>query len=226
MTYPIPPDWTPKAAMSRVILHWTAGSHKASDFDREHYHILIESDGKVVKGIPSIALNSEPKVQKNYAAHTLNCNTGSIGVSLCCMGGNDVREKPFNAGKFPLTKAQWDMASSVVAELCKRYGIIVSPRTVLSHAEVQTNLGITQRGKWDIAILPFDPSFNTAKKVGDRFRSEVAAKMAGKPAPKPSIPTTPGTVVVVVPDAKPEPRNRLLAWLVDAFLWLVGYERK
>jgi muramidase (phage lysozyme) len=30
---------------------------------------------------------------------------------------------------------------------------------------------------------------------------------------KPTIPTTPG---IIVPDAKPEPRNRLLAWLIDA----------
>jgi hypothetical protein len=33
---------------------------------------------------------------------------------------------------------------------------------------------------------------------------------------RPTVPTAPGTVVVIVPDAKPEPRNRLLAWLIDA----------
>lgn len=197
----IPADWMPAAKISRVILHWTAGSHKATDFDRKHYHVLIEGDGKVVKGFPSIALNSEPKAREGYAAHTLNCNTASIGLSLCCMGGDDVKERPFNAGRYPLTKSQWDMASTVAAELCKRYGIKVTPRTVLSHAEVQVNLGITQRGKWDIAILPFDASFNTAKKVGDRFRAEVAAKLAGKPvdAPKP-VPAPPQP-----PKAQPTP---------------------
>lgn len=237
----IPADWMPQAKMSRVILHWTAGGHKASDFDRQHYHVLIEGDGKVVKGFPSIAANSLPRVRPGYAAHTLKCNSGSIGVSLCCMGGKDVREKPFNAGKYPLTKSQWAEASSVVAALCKHYGIKVTPETVLSHAEVQGNLGIKQAGKWDIAVLPFDPStYNTAKKVGDRFRAEVAAKMAGKPAqatkPAPA-PVAPPPAPVPAPAPVPQPpvqkpaptpapaaKPGLLAWII-AFIrkWL---ERK
>lgn len=162
--------------MQRVICHWTGGTHKASAFDRQHYHLLIESDGKIVRGIPSINLNESP-AKKGYAAHTLNCNSGSIGVSLCCMGGNDVRESPFNAGKFPMTKAQWDMLSTVVAQLCKTYGIPVTEKTVLSHAEVQANLGIRQRNKWDYTRLAFDPSIVGAKAIGDRLRAEVKAKM-------------------------------------------------
>lgn len=165
----------PDARIARVILHWTAGAHKASDFDRKHYHILIENDGKLIRGKPSIALNSLPKAKAGYAAHTRMCNTGSIGVSLCCMAG--AVERPFNAGRFPLTKAQWDKASEVVADLCRRYGIKVTPKTVLSHAEVGANLGIPQRGKWDIAKLPFDPSFDTARECGDRFRAEVVVKL-------------------------------------------------
>jgi N-acetyl-anhydromuramyl-L-alanine amidase AmpD len=87
-------------------------------------------------------------------------------------------QRPLNTGRYPLTKAQWDMASTVAADLCKRYKIPVTPKTVLSHAEVQTNLGIAQLGKWDVAILPFDPGFDTARECGDRFRAEVAAKLA------------------------------------------------
>jgi len=45
---PIPADWMPAAKMGRVICHWTAGAHKASEFDRGHYHILIEDEGKLV----------------------------------------------------------------------------------------------------------------------------------------------------------------------------------
>ncbi|MEP9389670.1 peptidoglycan recognition family protein [Mesorhizobium sp. KR9-304] len=172
----IPADWMPPAKLSRVILHWTAGSHKATDFDRQHYHVLIEGDGRVVKGFPSIALNSEPKVKTGYAAHTRNCNTGSIGLSLCSMAG--AIERPFQPGSHPLTKAQWEMGSTVAAEICKRYSIPVTAKTVLSHAEVQVNLGIAQRGKWDIAVLPFDRFFDTARECGDRFRAETAAKLA------------------------------------------------
>jgi hypothetical protein len=65
-----------------VIVHWTAGNHRASGLDRSHYHILVESDGKLIKGIPSIALNDARGAQTGYAAHTLDCNTGSIGVAL------------------------------------------------------------------------------------------------------------------------------------------------
>lgn len=171
----LPPDWMPPAKMSRVHLHWTGGNHKASAYDLQHYHVLIEGDGKVLRGKPSIALNSPPP-KAGYAAHTLNANSASIGISMCCMVG--AVERPFKPGRAPLTKAQWDMASTVTAQLCKRYNIPVTPKTVLSHAEVQANLGIRQRFKWDVTILPFDRSFDTARECGDRFRAEVAAKMA------------------------------------------------
>jgi N-acetyl-anhydromuramyl-L-alanine amidase AmpD len=166
--------WMPPARMQRIIVHWTAGAHKASDLDKAHYHILIQGDASLVRGIPTIDLNQAP-AKKGYAAHTLNCNTGSIGVSLCCMAG--AIESPFNAGKFPMTEAQWDKLPVVLAALCERYNIIPSPTTVLSHAEVQTNLGIKQRGKWDIARLAFDPSVKGAKACGDIFRKRTAELM-------------------------------------------------
>lgn len=170
----VPADWMPEAKMVRIICHWTAGAHKASEFDRGHYHILIEDDGKLVRGIPSIDLNQAP-TKKGYAAHTLNCNTGSIGVSLCCMGGSN--EAPFEPGKHPMTRKQWDALTSVVADLSRRYGIKITDKTVLSHAEVQNNLGIQQRGKWDFTRLAFDPSIVGAKACGDKLRAEASAKL-------------------------------------------------
>ncbi|CLP56401.1 N-acetylmuramoyl-L-alanine amidase [Mycobacterium tuberculosis] len=171
----IPDDWMPNAKMSRIIFHWTAGNSKASADDKKHYHLLIEDDAKLIRGVPSIDLNSEPKAKAGYAAHTLNCNTGSIGVSLCGMAG--AVESPFNAGKQPITIMQWNALSNVLAQLCKRYGIKVSRQTVLSHAEVQETLGIKQKGKWDIARLPFDPSIQGARKIGDQIRAMVSAKL-------------------------------------------------
>src|SRR5688500_4067258 len=99
----IPSAWLPSVKMDRVIAHWTAGGHKATEFDRGHYHILIEADGKLVKGKPSIAANASP-VKPGYAAHALNANSGSIGVSLCCMAG--ATESPFRAGNSPMTQRQ------------------------------------------------------------------------------------------------------------------------
>lgn len=167
-------DWMPAAKMDRIICHWTAGTHKATEFDRGHYHILIEADGNLVRGIPSIKLNEAP-TKKGYAAHTLNCNSGSIGVSLCCMGGSV--EVPFMPGKYPMTEAQWNRLTSVVAELCRKYGIKVTDRTVLSHAEVQHNLSIPQKGKWDYTVLAFDQSVKGARACGDKLRAEILAKL-------------------------------------------------
>lgn len=170
----IPADWMPWAQMQRIIVHWTAGGNKASATDRKHYHLLVEGDGKLVRGDPPITANAAP-IKAGYAAHTLNCNTGSIGVSLCGMAG--AVERPFSPGKSPITMQQWAALPAILAALCRRYSIPVTPGTLLSHAEVQATLGIAQRGKWDIAILPFDPSINTARKVGDQMRAAVKARL-------------------------------------------------
>jgi hypothetical protein len=169
---PIPALWLPKANMKRIIMHWTAGAYVASEVDKEHYHMVIEGDLDLIKGDYSIKDN-EVIHGSNYAAHTRNCNTGSIGVSLCCMAG--AVESPFNAGKFPMKKEQMDKLIECVAQLCRFYGIPVTRQTVLSHAEVQPTLGITQAGKWDYTRLPFEPTIIGALAVGDFIRSRVQA---------------------------------------------------
>lgn len=187
----VPAEWMPPARMQRIICHWTAGAHKANGLDRNSYHLLIEGDGTLVRGLHPISANERPAAGR-YAAHTLNCNTGSIGVAMCCMGGAGVRESPFNAGPFPMTRTQWDVMVAAVADLCRRYGIGVSPQTVLSHAEVEANLGIAQRGKWDFTRLAFDPSIAGARACGDRLRREVAAALAGAATPSPRPPAAAG----------------------------------
>lgn len=178
----IPDDWLPAASMQRIIVHWTAGGHKANKTDKRHYHLLIQGDGTVVRG-PSIACNQRP-LERGYAAHTRHCNSGSIGVALCCMSG--AVERPFNPGRAPMTRAQWDRLIQVVAALARHYRIPVMPQTVLSHAEVQGTLGIEQRGKWDVTRLAFDPSIVSANACGNKLRTEVSAFMSGaRPEPAP-----------------------------------------
>ena len=63
-------------------------------------------------------------------------------------------ERPFNAGRYPITPAQVDALARLCADLCRDYTIPVTRKTVLTHAEVQPTLGITQRGKWDVSWLP------------------------------------------------------------------------
>jgi hypothetical protein len=165
----VPKSWMPDCKMERIICHWTAGGYKASSLDRQHYHILIEANGDLVRGLHEIDDNIYTG-DGDYAAHTKGCNTRSIGISVCCMANAD--EKPFKAGKFPMTQVQWEAMAAVAADLARAYGIPVSPKTVLGHGEVQANLGAPQNRKWDPLVLPWDPKLGKTK-VGDLFRSNV-----------------------------------------------------
>lgn len=168
----IPDEWLPDVRMEAIVLHWTAGSYACSELDKEHYHFIIEGNGNLVVGDHSIADNVNV-ADHDYAAHTRSFNTRVIGVSMCAMA--DAIERPFNPGSFPLTRKQWEKAAYVLADLSERYRIPVDKEHILSHAEVQPNLGIRQRGKWDIAILPFDRTFNTPRECGDEMRRMIRA---------------------------------------------------
>ncbi|MEN5275745.1 peptidoglycan recognition family protein [Brucella sp. TWI432] len=172
-------QWMPAVPMKRIICHWTAGTHTANATDKKAYHILIQGDGSVIRGDASIASNSG-SIKDGYAAHTLNCNTDSIGVSMCAMAGSV--ESPFNPGKYPITATQWESFIKVTAELAAFYKIPVTPKTVLFHAEVQANLGITQRNKWDVTRLVFDKKTGAAA-IGALMRSDLTLAMSEKVEP-------------------------------------------
>jgi N-acetylmuramoyl-L-alanine amidase len=169
------PTWLPNGSMRRVICHWTAGTHKASSLDRQHYHVLIEGDGTLVRGIHSIADNVSTG-DGDYAAHTLGANTGSIGIALC--GMLNAKPKPaFDAGPHPISEEQWLVLVDAVADLCRAYSIAVTPTTVLGHGEVEVNLGIKQKGKWDPMTLPWALSFSSMQ-VGAHLRALVQQRLS------------------------------------------------
>jgi hypothetical protein len=155
--------------MRRIICHWTAGQYRASEEDRQHYHILVESDGRLVRGVRSIADNVST-ADGVYAAHTLGFNTGSIGISACCMAG--AVESPFRGGTCPMTRVQWEALARVAAELAQVYRIPVTPTTVLGHGEVEVNCGKPQKQKWDPMILPWNQGLSRTQ-VGTMFRAMV-----------------------------------------------------
>jgi hypothetical protein len=168
----IPVEWLPKSnEMKRIIAHWTAGSYNASATDREHYHFIWTGDGHAVRGDHEVTDN-ESTSDGDYAAHTKNCNTDSIGVSLACMAG--AIENPFNPGVYPMTKVQWDHMCMGIAQLCQFYKIPVTKQTVLSHAEVEKTLGIDQSGKWDYTRLAWQPELEGQTQCGDRLRRDVS----------------------------------------------------
>jgi N-acetyl-anhydromuramyl-L-alanine amidase AmpD len=158
--------------LTRIIWHWSAGTHTVSTLDRQHYHFIIDGAGKVHAGnMPPEANLSTGDGQ--YAAHTRGCNTGSIGIAVAAMAG--AVERPFNSGRFPITEAQIASLVALTRTLATKYGIPITRQTVLSHAEVQPTLKIAQRGKWDIAWLPGMASPGDPVKVGDKLRAMVAA---------------------------------------------------
>lgn len=148
----------------RIHWHWTVGHHKAGAADRLHYHWVFEGDGT------EIACHPESEI----LAHTLNCNTGALGLSLCGMVG--ARENPFTAGPEPFTPAALAAMIHRTALLTQKYDIPVSRLSTLSHAEVSTSLGVLQKGKWDIAWLPGQAMPLPPVSVGDRQRAMVLAE--------------------------------------------------
>lgn len=203
----------PAAKMERVIVHWTGGPYNASELDREHYHFLVEGDGDVIKGDHSVKSNEVVVPGGNYAAHTLGCNTRSIGISACCMLGaqEGTTGRPLRAGSNPMKQTQWEKLALVAADLCEHYDIPVTRETVLGHGEVQKNLGIPQRQKWDPMALPWDTNFQKPANyaaVGDMFRARVRAAL--KPVPN----------VEISPEARVLIRNEFFpAILEDGSSW-------
>jgi len=170
----IPNEWK-NGRPVRTVCHWTGGAAKASLLDRAHYHILIEQSGVIIRGLNSIAANDNCD-DGNYAAHTGEMNTRSIGIALCGMAG--AVQNPLFHGTSPINKRQWDTLIAVCAELCEHYRIEVSPRTVLMHSEVKATYRTKGNGgKWDISVLPFARLLTPAN-VYHKMRSEIIAKMS------------------------------------------------
>lgn len=160
-------------APQRIILHWTAGGHNASSFDREHYHYLVtgQDEPQVVPGV-EVAANMRQLGNSSigYAAHTRGMNSFSVGVSACGMLGA-IQGKTF--GDFPIKEGQVKEMCRFVAACCQVWGLPVTQDTVFTHEEAQRLHGVPQRAKWDISVLPWMPDL-TPEQVGQWLRAQVA----------------------------------------------------
>lgn len=156
--------------MKRIIIHWTAGTNQPNNVDKEHYHYLIDGDGKVYQG------KYKPEDNENcsdgrYAAHTGGGNTGSIGVSMCGMftpAKSDLRQT-----KFPLTRKQCEACFKLCADLGKKYGIPITSQNIMTHYEFgKSHPQTSSAGKIDIIYLPPYPE-QTTDKIGDFIRNKI-----------------------------------------------------
>ena len=155
--------------MKKVVIHWTAGANQPNNTDYEHYHFLVNKDGIVIAGKYTPEDNENCNDGK-YAQHCGGGNTGAIGVSMCGMYG--FKDKN-NVGEYPLTKKQCEATFKLVAELCKKYNIAITNKTVLTHYEFgQSHPNTSSYGKIDIVYMP--PYHEIEKnKVGDFIRNKV-----------------------------------------------------
>lgn len=164
----VPPVEALPARPRRIILHWTAGTYQASNLEREHYHYLIEGDGRPVEGVPVAWNMRDLSTGGSYAAHTRALNSYSVGVAFCGMLGATHTD----FGAYPLTEEQVRRGCIFVGYLCHLWDLPVNEETVFTHAEAERLYGILQPGKWDIDVLPWAPTM-TPREVGDWLRSQI-----------------------------------------------------
>lgn len=155
--------------LNKLVIHWTAGAYYPNQTDLEHYHFLIDKDGKIHNG------KYKPEDNENcndgkYAQHTGGGNTGAIGISYC--GMYNFRNSN-NIGNYPLTKIQLEAGFKLCAELCKKYNIEISSNTIMTHYEFgKKHPNTTSYGKIDIIYLP-PYSWVNKNAVGEFIRSKV-----------------------------------------------------
>lgn len=158
----------------RVILHWTGGSGIPGAADRKAYHAIISQGLSLVPGVFRPEDNRFPK-QGGYAAHTKNLNTKSFGLALA--GMRSAKERPFKPGPEPITKEQFNLSAKLAARILLAANLECTPKTALTHAEVQKVLGVKQNNKWDIAILPWRTDIAGASSVGRHWRQLIKQEM-------------------------------------------------
>ncbi|DAB23770.1 MAG: N-acetylmuramoyl-L-alanine amidase [Clostridium sp.] len=153
--------------MNKIIIHWTAGTYQPNTTDLEHYHFLIDGEGKKHNGKYKPE-NNENCNDGKYAAHTGGGNTGAIGVSMCAMAGFN---SAASCGNYPITPVQLEACFKLCAELCKKYNIPVE--NVWTHYEFGINHpDTTSHGKIDIIYLPPYPLVKR-NEVGGFIRSKI-----------------------------------------------------
>lgn len=161
--------------LKRIHWHWTAGADGVNEIERDSYNWIVGRDGLVTEGSFPWQRQIPPLNPGRYAAHTLSANSWAGGLALDAMAG--ASERPFNAGRYPITEAQLASAVRLCARLCRDHGITVDRKTVLTHAEVGITLGIPQRNKWDITWIPGMVGPGNPIAVGDVIREMVRKAM-------------------------------------------------
>ncbi len=162
------------SGITRIHWHWTGGNYKVSEFDRKYYNDIFDNKGRHYDGFTPVLQQASYIPGRIGISHTLNANTGAIGLAVAGMFGATSSGSIVKPGQYPITWEAIDAMLEKTMYYCRIYDIKVSPWTTLSHAEVPKNIGIKQRSKWDIQVLPNNLSkLHTANDVGNFLRSRM-----------------------------------------------------
>lgn len=152
---------------NKIVYHWTGGTYHPNQTDYKHYHYLITDVGLVVQGDFTPEDNLNCTKDGTYAEGARGCNTGAIHVAFCGMYGF---ESPDNVGLYPLKQKQCEAGFNLGAELCHKYDIPITEKTVFTHYEFECRKGRKGR-KIDIICLPY--TFLKEKEVGNYIRHKI-----------------------------------------------------
>lgn len=159
-----------------LVAHWTAGADGLNQLEQDSYNEIVFNDGTWAEGSFPFEAQIPPLRPGQYAAHTLNGNSCRGGIAIDAMAG--ANERPFRWGSNPMTELGIKALVNRLAVNAIKYGIPVTRQTILTHAEVERNLGIKQRNKWDIMVLPGMDRVDDPVVVGDELRRRVSAEIA------------------------------------------------
>lgn len=152
--------------LTKICLHWTAGSSKPCNTDLNAYHYLIDSIGKIYVGTHKPKDNLDC-TDGNYAAHCGGGNTGCIGISVCGMAKFDIKNKKT---KYPITQKQIETLCCLTAYLSIKYDFSISEKSVFTHYEFDRKK-TKPEGKIDITYLPYLPNLKIDR-IGEYLRNK------------------------------------------------------
>lgn len=167
------------SGINRVHWHWTASTYNVTWDVRRHYNNVFDHEGNEYDGGTPAQQQAMYLPNRFGVSHTLNGNTGAVGLAVVGMSGANANwgANTVDQGKFPMTWEAIDAMLEKTVEYCRAFDIKPSPWTTLTHAEVQTNIGIRQNGKWDIRCLPDNPKqLLTEIAAGNALRKRMMEK--------------------------------------------------
>lgn len=167
------------SGITRVCWHWAASSYDVTWDVRRHYNGVFDEKGNEYDGGAPAQQQALYIPEKIGVSHTYNGNTGAIGLSCAGMAEAKVNwgTNTVDMGRYPLTWAAVDGMLEKTVEYCRAFGIIPSPWTTTTHCEIQTNIGIRQKNKWDIRVLPDNPKqLLSEREAGDILRKRMMEK--------------------------------------------------